>query len=138
MSDAAGVVVVGVDGSKNGAKAIEWADSYAKSTGASVRLVGAWTWPVNYGVPIAYDGFDPAALTEEILGKAKAELTLPDDRVESVCVQGNAGPTLVAQSEGASLLVVGSRGHGEIATILLGSVSGYCVHHASCPVVVVR
>jgi nucleotide-binding universal stress UspA family protein len=45
---------------------------------------------------------------------------------------------LLRAAEGADLLVVGSRGHGAFAGMLLGSVSQHCVHHASCPVVVVR
>ena len=52
--------------------------------------------------------------------------------------EGWAGRELLAAAEGADLLVVGSRGHGAVMGLLLGSVSEYCVTHASCPVVVVR
>jgi len=45
---------------------------------------------------------------------------------------------LVDAAQGAELLVVGNRGHGGLAEALLGSVSQYCVHHASCPVVIMR
>jgi len=53
-------------------------------------------------------------------------------------VQGGAGQVLVDAAEGAELLVVGCRGHGGLAEALLGSVSQHCVHHAPCPVVIIR
>ena len=53
-------------------------------------------------------------------------------------VRGHAGTVLTDESRDADLLVVGSRGHGTAVGMLLGSVSQYCVQHATCPVVVVR
>ena len=53
-------------------------------------------------------------------------------------VEGNAAQVLLDASDGADLLVVGSRGHGGFTEALLGSVSQHCVHHAHCPVVVIR
>ena len=53
-------------------------------------------------------------------------------------VEGNPAQVLLDASDGADLLVVGSRGHGGFAEALLGSVSQHCVHHAHCPVVVIR
>ena len=58
--------------------------------------------------------------------------------VQPVAVQGHPAPVLVEASRGADLLVVGSRGHGEFAGMLLGSVSQYCVTQAHCPVLVFR
>ena len=58
--------------------------------------------------------------------------------VEVVIREGNAAQALLAESHGAEMLVVGSRGHGGFAGLLLGSVSQQCTAHASCPVVVVR
>ena len=53
-------------------------------------------------------------------------------------VEGNPAQVLIDASDGADLLVVGSRGHGGFTEALLGSVSQHCVHHAHCPVVVIR
>ncbi|HEU6444441.1 MAG TPA: universal stress protein [Gaiellaceae bacterium] len=58
--------------------------------------------------------------------------------IERRAVQGSAAEELVRASEGAELLVVGSRGLGGFASLLLGSVSQQCAHHARCPVVIVR
>jgi nucleotide-binding universal stress UspA family protein len=52
--------------------------------------------------------------------------------------EGNPAQVLLDAARGADLLVVGSRGHGGFAEALLGSVSQHCVHHARCPVVVIR
>jgi nucleotide-binding universal stress UspA family protein len=58
--------------------------------------------------------------------------------VRALIVEGNAAQVLLDASDGADLLVVGSRGHGGFTEALLGSVSQHCVHHAHCPVVVIR
>ena len=52
--------------------------------------------------------------------------------------EGNAAQVLLDAAQGADLLVVGSRGHGGFTEALLGSVSQHCVHHAQCPIVIVR
>ena len=59
-------------------------------------------------------------------------------RVRSLIAEGNPAQVLLDAAAGADLLVVGSRGHGGFAEALLGSVSQHCVHHAHCPVVVIR
>ena len=62
----------------------------------------------------------------------------PDIEVRQVVAEGHPAPILVKASEKADLLVVGSRGHGEFAGMLIGSVSEHCATHASCVVVIVR
>lgn len=131
-------VVVGVDGSPDGTEALHWAEQYALATGADLQLVTAWHWPTSYGVPIGMAGWDPQADAEKVLEKATAQLTLPESKVQTAFECGAAGEILVAASDGAALLVVGTRGHGTLKGSLIGSVSSYCVHHAHCPVVVVR
>jgi nucleotide-binding universal stress UspA family protein len=59
-------------------------------------------------------------------------------KIEQRVVEGTAGAALVDESRNADLLVVGSRGHGGFAQLLLGSVSQQCAQHAACPVVIVR
>jgi nucleotide-binding universal stress UspA family protein len=56
--------------------------------------------------------------------------------IDPVVLEGDPGQTLCAQSAGADLLVVGSRGLGDFAALMLGSVSTKCAHHSRCPVVI--
>jgi nucleotide-binding universal stress UspA family protein len=131
-------IVVGVDGSPCSRVALQWAEDYAAKTGGALKLVTAWHWPMSYGVPVAYEGFDPEEDARKIAEAAKADLSLPLDRVTTVVEQGPPGDILIATAGDGALLVVGTRGHGGFAGALLGSTSSYCVHHAHCPVVVVR
>lgn len=131
-------VVVGIDGSPDSKKALAWAETYATRTGADITLVTAWQWPTSYGVPLAWDQYDPSVDAQKVLEKAMAELSLPRERVHPRVVQGPAAEVLARASRDADLLVVGTRGHGSLAGAILGSVSSHCVHHAHCAVVVVR
>lgn len=134
----ANTVIVGIDGSPCSQVALKWAETYASDTGRSLLLVVAWQWPTSYGVPLAYEGFDPAEDARKAVEAAAADLSLPADRVHTLIEQGPAGNVLVSASNGADLLVVGTRGHGALAGAFLGSTSSFCIHHAHCPVVVVR
>ena len=58
--------------------------------------------------------------------------------IRSVVIQENPARALLDTAKGADLLVVGSRGHGGFAEALLGSTGQHCVHHATCPVVIIR
>jgi nucleotide-binding universal stress UspA family protein len=95
----------------------------------------------NYGypAPVVAD-VDFAATAAEVLDRAIAEVAGPDEPVTitSTAVEGNAARALLDASAGADLLVVGSRGYGGFVEALLGSVGQHCVHHATCPVVVIR
>jgi nucleotide-binding universal stress UspA family protein len=133
------VVVVGVDGSEGCAKAADWAQQYAEATGASVHLVTAFERPHAFGIPYAtLEGYSPAAQAKEVADKAAAALSLPAERVQVSVKQGPPRQVLLSVAADADLLVVGSRGHTSIGGLLLGSVSAYCAHHATVPVVVVR
>lgn len=138
MTAAGKRIVVGVDGSESSVQALEWAARQAALTGADVHAVCAWQFPVGYGWTI--DNTDYAGLSTEILEKAIAEVrqTGVAAQIHGEVVEQNPAQALIDASEGAELLVVGCRGHGGFAGALLGSVSAHCVHHAACPVVVLR
>jgi nucleotide-binding universal stress UspA family protein len=104
------VVVVGVDGSTNADAAVQWAQSYAESTGAVLRLVVAWDWPMSYGYPMVFEGFDPEADAIRVAEKAAANLVMPPTRIETLVQHGSAGEMLVKAGSDADLLVVGRRG----------------------------
>src|SRR4051812_43583105 len=128
------MIVVGVDGSDGGTRAVRWAGTYARATGHPVRLVAAWHWPTSMGVPRNLGGRDPQEDASIALAKASAELGLPSDQITTETVDGPAKAVLVKQVKETDLLVVGSRGHGAVTGMLLGSVSTHCVHHSPCPV----
>jgi nucleotide-binding universal stress UspA family protein len=139
-------VVVGVDGSPSSISALRWAIRQAGLTGAAVDAVIAWHYPVVVGggfgvVPMATaGGFDFSENAEKVLAGAIDAACDPGGvvPVRACVVEGNAAQVLLDAADGADLLVVGSRGHGGFTEALLGSVSQHCVHHACCPVVVIR
>ena len=136
-----GRIVVGMDGSLPSKAALAWAIRQAKLTGAVVETVIAWHHPASYGYPVTVpDDADYRKLAAKVAEDAIAEVAGPPGPVEirSKVVEGNAAAALLAASAGAELLVVGSRGHGGFVEALLGSVSQHCVHHAACPVVIIR
>ncbi len=137
----AGVVVVGVDGSEASRDALRWALGYARLAGASVHALTAWQYPPSYAwAPAVIDQVDLEGDARRMLKETIEEVVTAhwDVVVQSEVVQGSPGQTLTKAAEHADVLVVGSRGHGAFAGMLLGSVSEHCVHHATCPVVVVR
>jgi len=133
----AGRVVVGVDGSDASIEAVHWAVRYAGLVGADVEVVTTWSFPASSG--IALDTIDWQQNARDIQAAALAK-ALPDgsDPVIRTIVEDHPAAALVVAAAGADLLVVGSRGHGAFAGMLLGSVSQHVAAHAPCPVVVVR
>ena len=131
-------VLVGVDGSEESRLALRWAFEYAQVSGAPVEAVIAWEIPPTYGLAPSYDDVDFEKKAQEI-AEETIRAVVGDNAPVTVRVErGHPAPILVAASEHAQLLVVGSRGHGAFAGMLLGSVSQHCVHQAHCPVVVIR
>jgi nucleotide-binding universal stress UspA family protein len=137
----AGRIVVGVDGSPSSLAALEWAARQAEFTGSSLELIMTWEWPTSYGAPFVFQtDWNPAADATKVLDEivAKARTAHPGLEFRTTVVEAHPAPALVAASKGAQLLVVGCRGHGEFAGMLLGSVSEHCVTNAHCPVLVLR
>ena len=137
-------IVVGVDGSDPSKEALRWALGLASLTGGTVDAVTAWQYPAaasGYGwVPVPADDIDYASLAEKSLAETISEVAGPDPDVviNPVVINGYPAAVLLHEAESADLLVVGSRGHSEFTDTLLGSVSQNCVHHARCPVVIIR
>ena len=138
-------VVVGVDGSPCSEKALRWAIALAERTDAEVEAVASWQDPVTttyaFGLTPVYAGDqDWAGITgrclQESVARAVEELH-PRVAIVTRVAEGNPAQVLLDAAASAQLLVVGSRGHGTLAGMLLGSVSQHCVQHAPCPVVVV-
>ena len=133
-------IVVGVDGSEQSVAALRFARKLAPAFDATIRAVAAWDDPADYPayVPLGRSDYTHAARKEldEALTAAFGEDTPPG--LEASVVFGHPVKALVKASRDATLLVVGSRGHGTFRGLLVGSVSSACVAHAYCPVLVVR
>lgn len=134
-------IVVGVDGSEGARAALEYATREAALRRAQLRVVYAWQIsPVVYSSGYAPDldeGFNEAA--ETLACEAIAAVKELDGTVEceGEAVEGQPALVLLREARDADLIVVGNRGHGGFASLLLGSVSHQVVQHAHCPVTVV-
>jgi nucleotide-binding universal stress UspA family protein len=135
-------IVAAVDGSDASKDALRWAVEQAERTGAEVHAVMTWEIPTfAYGAPVPYPSdLNLESSSRRSLDRVIDEIVVghPSVKVSATVVQGHPSVTLTGASAEAELLVVGSRGHGAFAGMLLGSTSEYCVAHATCPVVVVR
>lgn len=133
-------VVVGVDGSDQSVSALRWGAAFAKATGARLDAVIAWHWDTGYGATYLPADFNPADDADKVLTDAVDSVFGPD-RPETMRLsvqQGQPARVLLDESEGALILVVGSRGHGGFMGLLLGSVSASVAEHATCPVLVLH
>ncbi|WP_433220792.1 universal stress protein [Dactylosporangium sp. CS-047395] len=124
----AGRVVIGVDGSHDADRALQFAFEQASYRGIGLTAV------------LAYDRDDLEDLERRTLAESTAGWSgkYPDVDFRQELVRGGAAERLTERSAGAELLVVGSRGRGGFRGLLLGSVSQIAVQHAACPVAVVR
>jgi nucleotide-binding universal stress UspA family protein len=133
-------IVVGVDGSEGGERALNWAVAEAARRGGTVEAVIAWTW----------DGIDTtlAAATSPGEARMRAEKALhrlveaahtahPGVTIASESVEGPPATVLTRAAIDADVLVLGSHGHGRLFHAVVGSVAEQCIRNATCPVVVV-
>jgi nucleotide-binding universal stress UspA family protein len=137
-------IIVGIDGSSHSQHALEWAIREAALRKVPLRVltvyrttVGYWGGPVTYPQDAALAGQAREAARE---ATEKALAQAGGVRPESVVVDvicGIPSEELVSASKGADLIVVGARGSGGFARLLLGSVSSQVAHHAHCPAVVI-
>lgn len=142
-----GPVLLGVDGSPAGADAVDFAFAEAALRGAGLLALHAWTpWhtpvppPQDPAVPYAGEPGELARTEERLVAEAIAgrRETHPGVEVRTKAVRGGTRETLIEASRTAQLLVVGARGRSGFAGLVLGSVSQALLHHAHCPVAVVR
>lgn len=140
-------VVVGVDGSRAAESALDLAAQLAAAWGAPLCVVAAWSasasepWTEALGPEAAQLAVEDARLGAEDVASAALEhvrATHPELTASVSVVQGPADAVLAQASRGAGLVVVGSRGHGGFAGMMLGSVGHGVLRKASSPVAVVR
>ena len=137
-----GRIVVGVDGSEHAAAALRWAQREAEVHGHDLTALLAWslfnqvhagrdvTFQPDYGQADA-----AAALSATTEGAVGADAAA---RIRQIAVCDLPAPALLDAARDADLLVLGSRGLGQLREFLLGSISQTCLHHAPCPVAIVR
>ncbi len=139
-----GGIVVGHDGSKCAQEALSWAAALAGRAGLDLHVVRAWsmmtapkpsTWEPGFVPPLT--DYEQAVL-DEVTAHVRAAKLGPAVNVTCHVVHKSPAQGLMSAAEGAVLMVLGARGRGGFSGLLLGSVSDQLVHHAPCPVTVVR
>ncbi|HZG98475.1 MAG TPA: universal stress protein [Nocardioidaceae bacterium] len=140
------LIIVGVDGSDTSKAALQWAYGEACHHGAALTVVSTWKRPtLPMSPPYGHttdEGYQdqPKTTALAVLDNFIADLEphTPAVDVRTSIEEGSPAKVLIERSQGADLLVVGSRGLEGFTGMLLGSVSQHLVAHAHCPVVVVR
>ncbi|MEU7058007.1 universal stress protein [Streptomyces sp. NPDC046197] len=140
-SEAQPRVVVGVDGSPSSYAALRWAARYARLVGGVVEAIHAWDTPsaIGWSGPAIDPDFDLEQARERFADELRN--VFPGEHpagLQERLVEGDPSEVLIRASQGAELVVVGSRGRGGFARAMLGSVSQRLAQHSACPVVVVR
>lgn len=131
-------IIVGVDGSDSSVTALAYAATIAAALNAPLEAIMSWEYPEIFRSYPPLEGWSPRREAESVLTDAvdRAFGGIPPRRLTQTALPGPAARTLIEQSKTASLLIVGSRGRGGFARLLLGSVSAACAAHARCPVLI--
>ncbi len=133
-------MIVGIDGSRGSAVALQWAIDHADRLGRVIPVTTFLSGPFEYGFGprTEFDGAGEPYRSEAILQLAGfLEVHAPDLVDDGVVIEHRAGPGLVEAAEDAALLVVGTRGWSTRDDPSLGSVGTYCVRHAKVPVALI-
>jgi nucleotide-binding universal stress UspA family protein len=133
-------IVVGVDGSEASNDALRWAGYFGTVLGGRLEVVTAWEYPPSFGWAAIAPEWDPVREMTSVLEQSVAAVfgDRPPEHMTLLVHEGGAAKVLLDASEEATMLVVGSRGHGGFSGLLLGSVSANVAEHASCPVFIVH
>jgi nucleotide-binding universal stress UspA family protein len=135
-------ILVGIDGSQPSRIALRWAADQAERNQCEIVALNAWTRTLILAgaAPSVREVPDPAEAARSVLLQSIVEELgeNPPVKVQPVVKEGNPARILIEMSADADLLVVGTRGHGGFAGLLLGSVSQHVAAYARCTVVVVR
>ncbi|MBU4465675.1 MAG: universal stress protein, partial [Actinobacteria bacterium] len=112
----------------------------AALTDAPIEAITAWQFPIAYDRTMTVQPWEPEGEAEKIVSET-VDAAFPEGRPERLSLVVAAGPAaavLIRRSEDASMLIVGSRGRGGFAGMLLGSVSTACAQHGHCPVLIMH
>ena len=135
------LIVVGVDGSEGGRRALDWAAIEAAARGCAVQAVIAWSWDgIEYGPIAATSPRDAEDQARRMLDREIVALTERRGSafpVAAEVIEGRPADVLAAAGSAGDLLVLGSHGHSRVRHTVLGSVSEECIRKAVCPVVVI-
>ncbi|MEX2393767.1 MAG: universal stress protein [Actinomycetota bacterium] len=131
-------IVVGTDGSDNSQLAVRWAAEEARIRGAKLLVIHSWTFPAPTVGADRLPHVDLEAAAQKVLDEAVGAISEASGlEIATEIAPETPAQALVRASEGADLVVVGSRGRGGFKGLLLGSVAQQVAHHAKCPVVIV-
>lgn len=140
MPSGAQTVVVGVDGSDESRRALQWAAEYVGRVGGIVHAISVWHQPVQFGYRLTSSDAELERNARKTLDDIVSAVTgeYPNVDIRSRLIRGHVVDELVGLSPQADLMVLGNKGHGAFTGMMVGSVALKLVHHARCPVLVVR